>query len=385
MKKLGISIYPEFTSVEEAKREIDLGVKNGFTFAFSNMLELKKTETEKLNKFKETWAYAKSKGMDVIVDVNPELYEEFGLDPMEIKWFKDLGATIIRLDGDFGGKVEAELSNNNEGVKIMLNASGSVETFNKILKNGANPAKIIMCHNWYPMRYTGLSYEAFLSYNAHYKALGADVYTWITLPEEQHGVGPWNVNNGMPTIEEHRDMHLFDQLRHLIKIGNIDGVAISQQGATPEQFEGINKVIDEIRNFESQDIKELSMEGKLEKQVYKDIVAFSRKLDIPELKLDTHLNRGDANSYFIRSSATRITFKDEDIKPDNSGHMLQRGDVVILNENLGRYKGELHIILNPVDDTKINARNLIGKISEKDMYKLDFVRGGQLFKVTVND
>ncbi len=41
--------------------------------------------------------------MEVIVDIDPNVYKDLNLHPTEYKYFLGLGATGIRLDEDFNG------------------------------------------------------------------------------------------------------------------------------------------------------------------------------------------------------------------------------------------------------------------------------------------
>ena len=51
--------------------------------------------------------------------------------------------------------------------------------------------------------------------------------------------------------------------------------------------------------------------------------------------------------------------------------MFHRGDVVVLNDNLGHYKGEVEVILKDIPND--GERNLVGKIPENEMMILDLM------------
>lgn len=192
MKKLGICVYPEIVGVQKTIEYIEMARKNGFTKVFANLLELQNNEAgnAKLNELKTVYSYVSGKGMEMVVDVNPSFYKEFDLQPTELKFFKNLGITGLRLDEDFKGVVEAELSNNKLGMTIELNASAGNETFLNAIKHGANPEKLFATHNFYPMRYTGLDQNRFIELSTFYKSQKINVVAFITLPENQKGVGP---------------------------------------------------------------------------------------------------------------------------------------------------------------------------------------------------
>lgn len=358
LKKLGICIYPEIVGVDATIEYINIAHRNGFSKAFANLLELPNNEigNAKLQELKRVYQHVSALGMEMIVDVNPLFYKEFNLQPDELIFFKNLGITGVRLDEDFGGEVEARLSNNNLDMTVELNASAGNETFINAIKYGANASKLAACHNFYPMRYTGLDQNRFIELSTYYKQNKIKVIAFITLPEAQKGIGPWNVNEGMPTLEIHRDSSLEDQFIDLISFEVVDDIMISQQGATEQQLVSLGKILNFYNNTQKQEVVELPIKFEQSAQaIEKDIVINN--------KGKTHKNRPDFNGYFWRSTWPRIDYKTEKIGESNSGRLLNVGDVVILNENLGRYKCEMHIILRPIDDREQKARNLVGKVA----------------------
>ena len=383
MTKLGISIYPEIVGEKETIEYLNLCAKYNVKMVFANLLGVEDNEAgrERLAMFKRVFKVARDHGMEMMVDVNPGVYESFKLPRNEIKWFKELGATGLRLDEDFGGVVEAEISNNKEGMKLVLNPSTGIGVFKKTIENGGNGKAILSCHNFYPMRYTGVKYEQFIKNSIHTKDMGCEVAAFITLPEESKGVGPWNVNEGIPTLEEHRDLPLVDQAHHFLTMGFVDWILISQQAASEQQLKDLNKLFEEVEKLYNSQTIELDMELVNDKPLYRSNLNFDRTLEHHGHLFNKHETRSDFNAAFVRSTAPRLIYDKDEIKPDNAGKHLKRGDVIILNENLGRYKGEVHILLKDIDDSKQNARNLVGHIKEKDIFKLDFIVDGKTFKL----
>ena len=374
MKKLGISVYPEIVGIEPTLKYIDLAHENGFRRIFMNLLEVDKNDNSKIEALKEVSTYAVNKGFEVIVDVNPQVYDELSLPKTEIEFFKNLNVSGIRLDEDFGGEVESELSKNKYGLKIELNASAGTGTIDNALKLGGNPKNLIACHNFYPMQYTGLDKNRFIELSSHYKAIGVRTAAFVTLPKGQKDtVGPWNVNDGMPTLEEHRWLKLDEQVLDLLSYGFVDDIIISSQGATEEQMKAVGNAVKEF--------EEIASSGELEINVeFFDNITDVEKDIILNNKGKAHFNRPDRTSYFVRSTFPRIDYKDEEIKPNNAGKDLKFGDVVILNENLGRYKGEFHIILREFKDD-LNARNVVGKVEKESLNKSKFLVHPTTYKI----
>ena len=367
MKRLGISIYPEIIGNKKTIEYVKKASELGFKRIFANLIELKNNSDEKnkLNERSKIYKLAKQLGFEVILDVNPEIYKEFNLPKNEINFFRKLGATGIRLDEDFKGKVEAQISNNDSNFKIEINASTGTQTAEKIIKLGGNNKNILALHNFYPMEFTGLSRDRFIELSSKLKQMGVKTAAFITLPKSKNNIGPWNINDGMPSIEEHRHISIRKQISDLISLDIIDDIIISQQGSISnlEKVANIFKDLNKIKDKEIVFNLNTNNLSKLENEIlFKN---FNKK----------HSDRLDFNNSFIRSTMPRIYYKNKIIEPKNSGKLLKRGDVVIINKNLGRYAGEVHILKKDLDDSKDMSRNLVARVIPKDLEKIDFVRG----------
>ena len=59
----------------------------------------------------------------------------------------------------------------------------------------------------------------------------------------QHGnIGPWKVMEGLPTLEDHRDLPIEVQAKHLLMTGLIDDIIISNAYATDEELYALSKI-----------------------------------------------------------------------------------------------------------------------------------------------
>ncbi len=391
-KRLGISIYPEIAGKDNTLEYINIASKNGFKRIFANLLDFHDTidGRKKLNDLKECLTLAKKRGMEVIVDVSPHAYKMLEIKPTEYNFFYDLGATGIRLDEDFDGDVEAELS---QSIIVELNASTGTNTMDKTIKKGGKTQNLIACHNFYPMRWTGLKYSRFLELSKWYYDRKIKVAAFITLPEQQNGIGPWNVNDGMPTIEEHRNATLSEQIRHFLATDIISDIIVSQQGVTLKQFKIIKKLIDfEQEQLTIKDKKKYEISDEAFDHIQKN---YSKKRDlifelieaegVSEMEKDItykfpHVPRTDVNSYFMRSSWPRVVFNRKKIKQrKHNSDTFVPGDVVILNEQYNRYMCELHIITKELPND--GKRNFVGRIKDFDHILFDFATPTRNFKL----
>ncbi len=70
------------------------------------------------------------------------------------------------------------------------------------------------------------------------------------------------------------------------------------------------------------------------------VTALEKKVILDEV----HSYRGDTSAYMIRSSMTRVRYKDEDF-PAHQTDAIKKGDILICNNEFGQYKGETQIAL----------------------------------------
>lgn len=148
-----------------------------------------------------------------------------------------LGADGIRLDEGFDGSKEVMLSYNPEGLAIELNMSNNVVYLENILSYEANAPFIYGCHNFYPQEGSALPYDFFVSCSQRFKRHGIKTAAFVTSQSAKGG--PWDVNDGLPTLEMHRQLPLDLQARHLFATGLIDTVIIGNAYASDEELRSL--------------------------------------------------------------------------------------------------------------------------------------------------
>ena len=158
MHSLGISVYPDKSDIKEVYDYMETAAKLGFTRIFTCFLSIPDDKRESyLKEFKGFMDKAHELGFVVAADTNPEVFKLIGATPNNLKPFADLGLDIIRLDGNFGTQGDIAVTRNPYGIKIEFNASMDAGV-DLLIKNGGNKDQIIMCHNFFPERYTGLDF-----------------------------------------------------------------------------------------------------------------------------------------------------------------------------------------------------------------------------------
>ena len=86
-----------------------------------------------------------------------------------------------------------------------------------------------------------------------------------------------------------------------------------------------------------------------------------------------HTERPDSSAYLLRSSWPRMSFRDRQIPARDAGcETFSRGDVLVVNDNLAHYRGELHVALREMPND--GTRNLVGRIPAGELFLLDYIR-----------
>ena len=124
MHKLGISVYPDKTPMNEVYAYMEKAAKLGYSRIFTCFLSIPDEERESyLVEFKEFMKKAHELGFEVAADTNPQVFDLIGATPGNLKPFADLGLDIIRMDGNFGTQGDIQLTRNPYNIKIEFNAS----------------------------------------------------------------------------------------------------------------------------------------------------------------------------------------------------------------------------------------------------------------------
>lgn len=85
-----------------------------------------------------------------------------------------------------------------------------------------------------------------------------------------------------------------------------------------------------------------------------------------------HTERPDSSSYLLRSSWPRMSFRDREIPAREAGcDTFHIGDVLVVNDNLAHYRGELHVALRDMPND--GTRNLVGRIPLDELFLLDYI------------
>ena len=353
MKRLGISVYPEHTTKEKAYAYMRLAGSLGYKRVFTCFLSVTESREETIKSFKEFCDVAHEAGMLVSADTNPGVFEKMGATPYDLSVFKEIGLDIIRLDGHFGETEDIAITHNPYGIMIEYNASGTIGLEN-MLRCGADADNMCFCSNFFPQRHTGMGLDRYIELTGRYKAAGMRIASFVS-SQEENTFGPWPVYDGLPTLEMHRDLPIDLQARHLHAINLCQDILIGNCFASEEELNALAET-----DFSKINVRMNPVEGLTDTE--KEIIAWTK-----------HQHRDDCNDLIIRSSWPRVVFKGRSIpvraREDEYAH---RGDVLIVNDNLEHYRGELWIALK---DIKLSDQyNLVGRIPEEEQILLDWIK-----------
>lgn len=381
MHKLGISVYPDKSPKEEVYAYMEKAAKLGYSRIFTCFLSIPEEEREAyMVEFKEFMKKAHELGFEVAADTNPAVFELIGATPDNLKPFADLGLDIIRLDGNFGTQGDIQTTRNPYNIKIEFNASMDMGV-ELLINNGGNKDQIIMCHNFFPERYTGLDFDLFMEYNRYWKELNLHTAAFVSSNNE-HTIGPWQVFCGLPTVEIMRGLPIDLQARYLLATGDVDDILIGNYPATDEELEALAKI-----DFQAIEVKVDEVEG----------LTDNEKLIMYDFA--PHFDRYDHSSFMLRSSLPRVKFKAQKSVQDNflktddvevssqsipyrdpGKKVFTKGDVLVVNDNLAHYRGELEIVLTEIPDD--GERNLVATVKPEELMLLDFIKPGYHFKLS---
>ena len=357
-RKLGISIYPEHSTVKKDKAYIELAHRYGFERLFTCLLSVNKPKEIIKQEFQEIISYARSLGFEVILDVAPNVFDKLGISYDQLDFFADLYASGIRLDMGFDGAKEAMLTFNPQQLAIEINMSNDVAYVDNIATYQPNFPYLYGCHNFYPQRGTGLPYDFFVKCSQRFKKYGIRTAAFITSQCAQ--IGPWDINDGLCTLEMHRDLPIEVQAKHLFATGLIDDVIIGNAYASEEE------------------LKKLSQINRYQLEINVDVLSQTSAIEKQIMFNEQHFRRGDITHDVVRSTEVRKKYAKEMILEHDHLNLFQRGDILIGNQQFGKYKGELQVALISHEDQR---KNKVAQVCQEEMILLDYILPWTKFKL----
>ncbi|MBP3893286.1 MAG: DUF871 domain-containing protein [Atopobiaceae bacterium] len=388
MITLGVSVYPDIRPLSEIADYLRLAARYGYTRIFTSMFSVEGTPDVVLAYFRDLDAVAHEVGMQVALDVNPECLERLGASPADLSVFDEIKADILRMDGAYAEDENFEMLRNPYGIKIEYNASAlAPETIVSLVDRGVDRERILACHNFYPQRYTGYSWDKFNQVNQRLAPLGIRVGAFISSQAPgTHGV--WDATCGLPTVERLRDYPADLQARIMAATGTVTDILFGNAYASEKELAAVAEA---VATYEPQCTRpgsrealesivsflEVSGQGALKQKKVRIEPLFDITPVEREILFDfyPHLDMGDSSEWIWRSRMERVVFASESIAPRRHvGTTFERGDVVIVNDNYKHYAGEVQVVLEPIADD--GTRNLVARIDTEEMDMFDVIGDG---------
>ena len=293
----------------------------------------------------EICSQLKEWGYRIIADVSGKTLRQFGCGELT-ELASRLGLWALRIDYGFTVEQMGEMA---EKMPIVINASTvSAADAARIASRGS---EVYAMHNFYPRPETGLDEELLTERTKALQNAGLKVLAFI--PGDTLRRGP--LFEGLPTLEEHRNILPSAAFADLCVRFGIDGVFVADPGISETE------------------------RGRIRRYCEADVISIPAELrDGYERFYDRVFTcRADSPRWLIRFQESReYSCKGETIKPENC---VSRnvGSITIDNEKYGRYTGEVQLIRKdlPADDRV----NVIGQVVPEAGLLLPLIRGGQKF------
>jgi hypothetical protein len=359
MGKLGISVYPERSTYEKDAAYLELAHKYGFKRVFTSLLEIRGDKEEVISSFKKVVDKANDLGFEVMIDINPALFEQLGVSYDDLRFFKDLGADGVRLDLGFTGAEEAKMTRNPYGLKVEINMSSGTNYVDNIMSYSPDTSHLYGSHNFYPMRYSGLGLGFFNECTVKFTKYNLNTMAFVN--SQDATFGPWPFNDGLVSLEIARDLPLETQTKLYQMLGGIDDITIANAYASENELRAMSEAF--------------FAPAPVLKVVPSKNITENERVCLFE---SDHSYRGDRSDYILRSTMTRVWYKEKDF-PAHDTDTIRRGDVLIGNVNFGQYKGETQIALQEMPNA--GQINVVGHIAEEEMILLNYLKPWSAFKM----
>lgn len=340
-------------TIEEMRAHLEQAASVGINAVFTSLQLPEANKEELLRDFPVMAEIAHNYGMIIDADVSERSAELFGLDLHDYAAFKNLGLDYLRIDGGYTDEEIVAATHNTYGITIELNAVlATDEWLNTLIELGINKEQVHFCHNYYPMRYTGLTPEEALKMNDVIHRHGFTVGGFLASQTHQRIA----CSIGLPTLERHRNMDVFAAAQEAFLLG-FDDLFFGDDFA---------------------DISELKVLAEAEP----GIVTFRIKPFVEGELMDWLLGRilGQTQSgleYIVRSGYVSSSFPG--YCDDTLSCERRRGDVTICKSSLLRYSGEIELVRKDLPaDPNIG---LIGRIIDEDIPILEILRTRNKFRL----
>ena len=381
MKRIGISLYPDFDHKEDIKKQLEDAHQLGYSIVFTSMqlgdLGFENTEVGLNEDFYFLFDYCHELGMEVHADINDRMLDYLGAKIDDLKPIHDLHIQVLRLDGGFTDEEVAVMTHNPYEIQIEENASmlqfpkRRIET----VVNKGNVNNYCASHNFFPLNETGLSYDDALRSAKLFQSYGIEVGIFIGSLYSSHESNA--IGRSIVTIEDHRYKPAHIQAQELMCHDEYDFIVF---GDTHPRHDELVKVSQVAKNDCLGMIKNKYDISRVEEELdhiylVEIPVWLNKNLDEDLRKALTSMvfvARADQPDLLIRATQSRGIAS---IPVDNP---VERTALSITLNNClaNRYEGELQITMN--DLPSVEYCNVIGQVKPQAKRLLEEIKYGNV-------
>lgn len=345
---LGFSAYLHSSLTKSDLTMFDKFVQAGFKGVFTSINLPEDDPQVLLTNLKKLGQLCDENQLGLTLDVSSSALKRLNLTlPQDLKIFKDLHVTMLRIDDGISIPEIAQLS---QEIKIALNASTIVQSeIDELRINKADFENLEAWHNYYPRENTGLDAGWFADKNRWLKQNGFTVMAFVAGNENLRAP----VYKGLPTLEENRYENPFVAALDMNELG-VDRIYIGDPAITTTTFE-------QFRNYFVEHILQIRVQ-----------------LDhAPSYITQLFHQRADVSRDVVRLREGRLLVKGE-INPRNSG-IRKPGSITLDNVLAGRYQGELQLVKYQLSAD--NTVNVIGQIVDADLGLMKYCVANQAIQL----
>lgn len=361
--ELMIALYQEDLqkrTEEEIEAELLDGKKNGAAEVFTS-LHLPETSLEsQIRDFKRIGGLVKRAGLRLCADIGGAAARNLSLESALLEAVKKQDIYSIRLDYGYETEDIKKLTQELGITRFVLNASilseKETDLTVKKIREICPGAELSACHNFYPRKESGLTYDFC---RRQYKFFAKhNIPVTVCVSSLTNPRGP--LHEGLPTIEAQRYYPMERKILELFHGDCCESIMIGDSFSSSEEKAACSRILEE----NSVDLRIRTV---------KEISDTERKI----LFGGAHRFRYDSGEYAWRSQTSR--------EMSEAGRAVQPNVVMkrfpymvtIDNKIYQRYSGEVQIMKReaPLDE----GVNFAGMVVQADIWKLQYLDRGSLF------
>lgn len=238
----GFSLYPgQGRPWDESTAIIEAAAASKLKRLFISLPEYTSHEGDLKGEISLILRAARQHNLEITANITPAVMSRLELKELSPSMFRMLGIKKLRLAEGFSPEDIASLSQNRQGLSVVLNASTAThKLLAALVEYKANFQQIEALHSFYPRCGTGLSEDFLLQKTLLLHKAGIRVGAFVPGQNRQHSFGA----AGFATLENHRDESLSLAARHLVALG-IDTVFIGNLPPAAAELELLANLSDQ--------------------------------------------------------------------------------------------------------------------------------------------